>query len=85
MNHEDDYAQRNCGFPDLNGALSECAIFENINCKIPAEHSAMELDNSEAPFEMIESPRQNEDEEYQAWLEQRRYRAWVGARNLHIQ
>jgi hypothetical protein len=69
------------------GASWERATFEHINDLGAAESSTMNFD-SQDPFELcesLESPRASGDEERRAWQEQRRYKAWMGARNLHVQ
>ena len=35
-------------------------------------------------FESLESPRADAENRHRAWLEKNQYRAWVGARGLHI-
>jgi hypothetical protein len=35
-------------------------------------------------IESLESPRADAEDRHRAWLEKKQYRAWVGARGLHI-
>ncbi len=61
--------------------------FEFINGNGEADPSTVEtepIDMFEC-FEPLESPGSDSVERRRGWLEQRRYRAWIGARNLHVQ
>ncbi len=73
---------------DAGKGESESAIFQmnSDNRAETSDKSTTELESNETSklFEPLESPKENDEDQHRAWCEQRRYRAWIGARNLHI-
>ncbi len=57
---------------------------EGANLSTMKRTDEFESKDSFELIESIESPRADAEDRRRAWLEQRRYRTWVGARNLHI-
>ena len=60
-----------------------------LNCtqhRALTESSSTKIESNDAfdGFESLESPRADAEERHRAWLEQRKYRAWLGARGLHM-
>ena len=59
-----------------------------LNCtqhRALTESSSTKIESNDAfdGFESLESPRADAEERHRAWLEQGKYRAWLGARGLH--
>jgi hypothetical protein len=68
------------------GVLFESAIFDLVNDNGGADDPStkkIESEKNVAWLELLESSVKAYDQ-HRAWLDQRRYRAWLGARNLHI-
>jgi hypothetical protein len=71
---------------ELNGSIDLSLQCKNADLNDKADHSIMEIEpQDEFEFELLESPRANSEDLHRAWLNQRQYRAWMGARNLHIE
>ncbi len=65
-------------FSDENGFA-----FKAVEC-YTLDTLKLDKDTPLKLFESIESPRVDGDNEHQSWLQQSRYQAWIGERNLHI-
>ena len=72
---------------DIRLLGKNATIFDLVNDNGGADPSIIGIEPNDefGCFESIESPRADADAEHRAWLEQRNYRAWFAARNLHLQ
>jgi hypothetical protein len=91
MNHEDLVVSTKRSSSESNSTIDLGLLFGNADFDLndigEADASTLEIESKDdfECFESIESPRADADAEHRAWLEQRNYRAWFAARNLHLQ